>query len=220
MENMPTVRTELIGKGVNFTQAFVSNSLCCPSRASTLTGQYSHTNGVWRNVPPNGGYKTFLPHETDTVATRLHAAGYTTGLVGKYMNGYYAKLTRNPSGLANRPGWDTWVAFLGRNASSETPAYYNYTLDVNGVSQVYGTAEAEYSTDVLGAKAPVGSAGARAGPRSPLELCHPFNSGVDITTYFLTLLMKSANSWCRRSASIGTIRRTCGGPATLRPVHR
>lgn len=69
-----------------------------------LTGQYSHTNAVWRNVPPYGGYKTFLPHETNTVATRLHAAGYTTGLVGKYMNGYNAKSTRNPSNLANRPG--------------------------------------------------------------------------------------------------------------------
>jgi N-acetylglucosamine-6-sulfatase len=99
MENMPTVQSELIAKGVNFTQAFVSNSLCCPSRSSTLTGQYSHTNGVWRNGAPYGGYKTFLPHESNTVATRLHAAGYTTGLVGKYMNGYNAKATRNPSDL-------------------------------------------------------------------------------------------------------------------------
>src|SRR5437867_3188831 len=80
---MPNVQRFLVRKGVTFTNGFVVNALCCPSRASILTGQYSHHTGVYGNAPPNGGFPAF--HDASTVATWLHDAGYTTGLIGKYL---------------------------------------------------------------------------------------------------------------------------------------
>ena len=89
---MPKTRHLLADHGVQFTNSFVVNSLCCPSRASILTGQYSHGTGVYTNFPPLGGYHAFDP--TTTIATVLQARGYQTALMGKYLNGYTA--TRCP----------------------------------------------------------------------------------------------------------------------------
>ena len=83
---MPTVEQALAENGVTFENSFVVNPLCCPSRASLLTGRYSHSTGVYRNVPPHGGYADF--RDGRTLATVLHAAGYETGFFGKYLNGY------------------------------------------------------------------------------------------------------------------------------------
>lgn len=152
LENMPKTRAFLATAGVQFTQAFVPNSLCCPSRASTLTGQFSNDNGVWNNSAPYGGFPAFArgytrpdgvtvaPHEGHTIALDLHTSGYRTGLVGKYLNRYSASAAKN---LAPRPGWDVWDAFLG------APNYFTYTLDVQGTSTTYGTEATDYSTDVL-----------------------------------------------------------------------
>ena len=126
---MPTVRKELAEKGVNFTNGFVVNSLCCPSRASILTGQYSHSSGVYTNTG-NRGLWAFREHET--VAPALQSVGYTTAYVGKYLNGYGG--TRIP------PGWSRWVAFSG-------VGYYDYSLNTDGV--VTDPAPGDYSTDVL-----------------------------------------------------------------------
>jgi len=136
---LPTIRSELIAKGFAATNAFVPNSLCCPSRASILTGNYSHSNGVWnnQNVLGRGGFASFRPLEGSTLATWFHAAGYRTGLVGKYLNGY-TELTHVPQ------GWDRWVAFR-----AGTIGYYAYRLSIDGVPQSYGSAPADYSTDVL-----------------------------------------------------------------------
>ena len=83
----------------------MSNSLCCPSRTTTLRGQYAHNTGIWSNGGDNGGFERAYATgvEQDTVATRLHRAGYTTSLTGKYLNGY-------PNGARPDyvpPGWDT-----------------------------------------------------------------------------------------------------------------
>src|SRR5919109_1515229 len=102
---MPTLQAGLVRKGMQFTNFYVNDPLCCPSRASILTGTYNHTNGVYQllNTDPNGGYRAFLPNEPNTIAVALHEAGYRTGLVGKYMNDYDA--------VSHVPvGWDFWVA--------------------------------------------------------------------------------------------------------------
>jgi arylsulfatase A-like enzyme len=91
---LPTIRSELIAQGFSARNAFVTNSLCCPSRASILTGNYSHTTGVWNNQNSlgRGGFASFRPREGSTLATWFDAVGYRTGLVGKYFNGYNERL--------------------------------------------------------------------------------------------------------------------------------
>jgi arylsulfatase A-like enzyme len=139
LQAMPHVKADLIAHGINFTNGFVVNSLCCPSRASILTGQYSHDTQVYDNSGPYGGYRAFHG-DSSTIATWLHGAGYRTGLAGKYLNEYDATTTP--------PGWDQWVAFKGANG-----AYYNYDLDINGAITHYGSMNADYSTDVLATQA-------------------------------------------------------------------
>jgi N-acetylglucosamine-6-sulfatase len=128
---MPTVQRELVGRGVTFQNAFVVNPLCCPSRASFLTGRYSHSTGVYSNVPPYGGVSWF--DDSSTLATALAAAGYRTGFVGKYLNGYLGDFVP--------PGWHRWVANAG--------GFFGYGLNVDGFFVHYGLEEAAYSTDVF-----------------------------------------------------------------------
>jgi N-acetylglucosamine-6-sulfatase len=115
---MPNTQNLLVKQGINFTKPWVTRSLCCPSRASILLGQYAHNHTVWTNVNPSGGFWRFsdpdLGHENSTIATWLNDAGYDTILIGKYLNRYgkardgsYAPTTYVP------PGWDYWYAWEG-----------------------------------------------------------------------------------------------------------
>jgi N-acetylglucosamine-6-sulfatase len=103
--SMPNVRKLLVDHGVTFANAFVTNSFCCPSRSTILTGSYSHTTGIYGDHPPHGGALDFHRYGDDksTIATWLQKAGYNTALVGKYLNGYQGPFVP--------PGWDTWDAF-------------------------------------------------------------------------------------------------------------
>ena len=131
---MPTVLSEIVGKGVSFDNSFVTTALCAPSRSSLLTGKYSHTTGVHDNGGSDGGFQAF--NDASTVAVWMKAAGYHTGLYGKYINGYNKAAPYIP------PGWDEWHAF-------KNVAYFNYTLENNGSEVAYGSADTDYSTDVL-----------------------------------------------------------------------
>jgi arylsulfatase A-like enzyme len=131
---MPTVQRELVGRGVRFTNGYVSNPVCCPSRSTILTGQYSHTTGVYTNDPeqPYGGFPAF--RDGSTVATWLHEAGYHTALMGKYLNGY--------GGAYVPPGWDRWFA-------TYAGGFFDYIANDDGVVRTYGSGLTEYGTDVL-----------------------------------------------------------------------
>jgi arylsulfatase A-like enzyme len=144
---MPTVQSQLVGRGVEFTNGFVVNPICCPSRTSILTGSYSHSTGVYRDLRPHGGFDTFTKRREDrsTIATWLHAAGFRTALIGKYLNGYTTKRTSYVP-----PGWDRWVAFTSERGNGD---YYNYDLSVDGISRSYASSESHYSTDLLAGKA-------------------------------------------------------------------
>jgi N-acetylglucosamine-6-sulfatase len=141
---MPTVTNELVEKGVTFANAFAVNPLCCPSRASILTGTYSHTNGVWANSGGHGGMDIF--DDRPTIATWLNGAGYETMLVGKYMNGY---VRPNFPHTYVPPGWDRWLAFFGLHG------YFSYRLTDGVRVRRMGPrpVEEEYSTDVFAAEA-------------------------------------------------------------------
>jgi arylsulfatase A-like enzyme len=139
---MPHVRA-LQRAGTTFANYTVTDSLCCPSRASILTGKFPHDTGVFTNNAPDGGYGVFAGrgHEKSTFATDLQKAGYRTALMGKYLNGYL------PQGRVVPPGWTEWA--VAGNAYRE----YRYRLLENGRLKYYGDRPADYLTDVLSAKA-------------------------------------------------------------------
>jgi N-acetylglucosamine-6-sulfatase len=96
LKYMPKTRSVLEDKGMSFEKAFVSHATCCPARATIMRGQYAHNTGVWFNSATDSpsstssGWQAYKDNgsEADNVATRLDAAGYRTGLFGKYLNGY------------------------------------------------------------------------------------------------------------------------------------
>lgn len=100
--------------GAEFTNAYVVDSMCCPSRAATLTGLPPHLNGVRINTggpdTSQGGYLAFRGHgnQRRTFNVSLNRAGYRTGFVGKFMNRY------EPGTFGGRlpvvPGWDDFEA--------------------------------------------------------------------------------------------------------------
>ncbi|HEY6255100.1 MAG TPA: sulfatase [Xanthobacteraceae bacterium] len=129
--------------GVAFSNYFVTDSLCCPSRSSIFTGRFPHDTGIFRNTGNDGGFQEFhrRHHEQSTFATALQAAGYRTAMMGKYLNGY------KPQNDPPEPGWNTWV--VAGNGYPE----FRYDLSDNGKFIRAGNQPTEYLTDVLAAKA-------------------------------------------------------------------
>jgi arylsulfatase A-like enzyme len=111
MDDMPTVMSELLGKGRSFDAGFIVDPICCPSRTSFLRGQYAHTTSVYDIDGPWGGWGQIRTAdlEKEMLPVWLDRAGYFTAEVGKYQNGYTA--------LVKPPGWDYW---RGRNGGSYT----------------------------------------------------------------------------------------------------
>ncbi len=108
---MPHVR-QLMARGTSFSNYYVTDSLCCPSRASILTGEFPHDTGIYRNTGADGGFVAFhaLGEERETYATALQAAGYRTALMGKYLNQYEPRRIRTAlGGPYVPPGWSDWV---------------------------------------------------------------------------------------------------------------
>lgn len=143
MNYTPHIQALLAQNGMVFENALVPVSLCCPSRVSLLRGQYVHNHEIYTNGPPDGGFQRALELDLEdaTIATVLHDTGYRTGLVGKYLNGYPLPeaLTYIP------PGWDEFYS------PSSDAAYlgYNYTMNMNGIPETFGSTPEDYITDVL-----------------------------------------------------------------------
>jgi arylsulfatase A-like enzyme len=144
MEVLPNVRRLIGDQGVTFDNNFDSFSLCCPSRATFLTGQYSHNNGVRGNSPPQGGYQAL--DKSNTLAVWLQRGGYYTVHLGKFLNGYGRQ---NPTEIP--AGWSEWHGAV----DPTTYRYYNYTLNDGGTLHTFCSTPQPscYQTDVYRDKA-------------------------------------------------------------------
>jgi len=135
LKYMPKTQRLLASQGVEFEKPWVTRSLCCPSRATILRGQYAHNHKVWVNVPPSGGYWKFFNQglENSTVATWLDDAGYDTVLIGKYLNRYGLSPEGDYDPNNDVPaGWDEWYAWQG-DYNSDT----KYDINENGKMVTY-----------------------------------------------------------------------------------
>ena len=110
--------------GANVRNAFVTTSLCSPSRASMLTGQYAHQHGILDN-------QTILPRSTPIYPELMQAAGYDTAYVGKWHMG---GSTDEP-----RPGWNYWASFAGQGE------YFDPLFNINGTAKQFKG----YTTDII-----------------------------------------------------------------------
>ena len=113
------------GKGASYTHAYVTLPLCCPSRATFLTGQYPHNHGVWDNLGDHGGFPAF--DDSSTLPLWLQEAGYQTVMLGKYLNRYgFAASGSDPTYVP--PGWTSWQALPGPRVWN----YHDFNINVDG----------------------------------------------------------------------------------------
>jgi arylsulfatase A-like enzyme len=147
VDYMPHV-LQMQRRGTTFANYFVTDSLCCPSRASIYTGMYPHDTGIFTNGGRDTGFQLFhdLGEERETFATQLQSRGYLTAMMGKYLNGY------TPAGLVDGerayvpPGWNEW------DVAGDGYAEFDYRLNVDGKIVPYGSQPGNYLTDVLARK--------------------------------------------------------------------
>ncbi|HWI44004.1 MAG TPA: sulfatase [Nocardioides sp.] len=148
----PNVRKIIGRQGVTFDNSFSPFPLCCPARASFLTGQYAHNHKVyWHEAP--FGYGAF--DDRKTIGTSMHAAGYSTGFIGKYLNLYgvaRSRISGRPSYKFVPPGWDYWQAAVENphNAGfhGSTYNYFDTPFNVNG--RIVNKYRGRYQSDVIG----------------------------------------------------------------------
>jgi arylsulfatase A-like enzyme len=105
----------LAAEGARFANAFVTTSLCSPSRASFLSGLYAHTHGVMNNF-------TDYPNDLPSYPRQLKKAGYTTAYIGKWHMG--------EDDDSPRPGFDHWISHKGQGN------YYDTEFNINGKRKV------------------------------------------------------------------------------------
>lgn len=142
---MPKATRLLARPGTTFTDYIATTAQCCPSRASLITGQYAHNNGVFNNSnTKDGGYPALID-KGNVLPVWLQQAGYNTIHIGKFMNGY-ADAVPEPTDVA--PGWTDWQSVFSGEGH-----YYDFDLSSNGRKVHYGHRDSDYVTRVLTRKA-------------------------------------------------------------------
>ncbi len=126
--HMPNVKRLLARQGTTFVDAVDSFPLCCPSRATFLTGQYAHNHGVAGNFYPHGWYG--MKGRRNTLPRWLQKSGYRTAMIGKWLNGYGARDARGEVPV----GFDRWRGLLDVSAYD----YYNYVMNIDGRLKTWG----------------------------------------------------------------------------------
>ena len=150
VQYMPHV-VALQHQGMTFTNFTVTDSLCCPSRASIFTGEFPHDTHIYSNHGPFGGFLQFhrRGEEYQTFNYALAQAGYRTAMMGKYLNEYVPPIRDavTPGGpkIANYvpPGWTTW------DVAGDGYPEYGYRINENHRLVTFGHKPKDYLTTVL-----------------------------------------------------------------------
>ncbi len=140
LQFMPNVERLITDQGVRFTNMFSPHPLCCPARASFVTGLYTHNHEVWSHKTPYG-FSAF--DDSETFPRWLHErGGYDTNFLGKYLNGYGRMATRDGQSSLRYvpPGWTDWRASVdnvndepdAKHLQGGTYQYFDTTLSNNG----------------------------------------------------------------------------------------
>ena len=155
IETWPSaLQEQLIDRGTRFENFFNTTPLCCPSRASFLTGRYAHNHGIHGNnyllTDGHGGWRRFweLGHEKASIGSWLQEAGYDTVLIGKFLNGYPNKPFDFVAENYVPPGWNEWYAsflnegFVAQDNFLEPPwwqefSYTSFRMNENGTVMEY-----------------------------------------------------------------------------------
>lgn len=155
---MDGVQRLITEQGTTFSTSLVEFPNCCPSRATYLTGRYTHNHGVTDNRSPWGGVGKL--DQRETLPVWLEEAGYDTIHIGKYLNEWGVDGDISPP-----PGWTSWYSLI----DPTTYDYYGYSVSDDGERVTFGDAPEEYSTDVLAREA-VAQIEDRAGDERPFFL--------------------------------------------------
>ena len=139
---LPAVGRELAARGTTFSSAIASYPLCCPARATFLTGQYAHNHGTKGNNRRGGGGYQALIDPKRNLAAWLQANGYDTGFAGKWLNGL-----RTPHRAP--PGWTSWSGLVGEGGDGLS-SYYDFDVfEPDGIPRHFGAGASDYQTDAL-----------------------------------------------------------------------
>jgi N-acetylglucosamine-6-sulfatase len=131
LAKMPNVQRLLVRQGTTFTDAVDSYPLCCPARATFITGQYAHNHGVDGNFHPFGWYG--MKDRANTLPSWLQSAGYRTAMIGKWLNGYGSRDQRGEVPA----GFDIWRGLLDVSAYD----YHNFLMNSDGRLRSWGDAD-------------------------------------------------------------------------------
>ena len=138
LKAMKKTRDILVGGGVSFTSSIASFPLCCPARATWLSGQHAHSHGVIDNNSRNGGGYGALRDPGRVLPVWLDAVGYDTALIGKFLHEY--------PGFRAPPGWDRYWGVVPPQASR----YFDYVItNTGGGVDGFKNGDRDYLTDVL-----------------------------------------------------------------------
>jgi arylsulfatase A-like enzyme len=144
---MPKTQALIGSQGASFPHAYVSMSLCCPSRITVQTGEYAHNHHVMGNTPPQGGYGVF--NDKNDLPIWLQTVGYRTVHIGKMPNGFGTETNETYV----PPGWGPFNGGAAPSSRGEfyafikpASAYFGFSLDENGVLKQYDADD--YQTDV------------------------------------------------------------------------
>jgi arylsulfatase A-like enzyme len=144
---MPCVYEHIQSRGVTFAEHTAAYPLCCPSRATYITGQYPHNH----HVRANGDYDKL--DKKHVLPVWMQRAGYATAYAGKYQGPSFLGWGHADHTDGVPDGWDRFYGLIDAGAGVSAYNYFHYVIDANGVPEPHGDLESDYQTDVLTDKA-------------------------------------------------------------------